>query len=148
MKTYTQAPLPFQGQKRRFLKDFKQALKEITPHENLIFVDLFGGSGLLSHTAKSLFPHAQVVYNDFDNYSERLINVVHTNALISDIRSIIATKYPQNSKERLDDVTHAEIIIRIEQESGYVDYITLSSSLLFSMNYVTSLEELKKRKVL
>ena len=31
MKTYTQAPLPFQGQKRRFLKDFKQALKEFTP---------------------------------------------------------------------------------------------------------------------
>lgn len=26
MKNYTQAPLPFQGQKRRFLKDFKVAL--------------------------------------------------------------------------------------------------------------------------
>lgn len=148
MKTYTQAPLPFQGQKRRFLKDFKQALKEFTPplHENLIFVDLFGGSGLLSHTAKSLFPSAQVVYNDFDNYSERLGNVDRTNALISDIRGIISAKYPQNSKERLDNVTHSKIISRIEQEKGYVDYITLSSSLLFSMNYVTSLEELKKEK--
>ena len=29
MKTYIQSPLPFQGQNRRFLKHFKEALKEI-----------------------------------------------------------------------------------------------------------------------
>ena len=70
MKNFTQAPLPFQGQKRRFLNDFKEALKDFksTP----LFVDLFGGSGLLSHTVKQLYPDADVIYNDFDDYHLRI----------------------------------------------------------------------------
>lgn len=31
MKNYHQSPLPFQGQKRRFLKQFKQGLNEFSP---------------------------------------------------------------------------------------------------------------------
>ena len=50
MRNYTQAPLPFQGQKRKFLKDFKSALTEFSP--TATYVDLFGGSGFLSHTVK------------------------------------------------------------------------------------------------
>ena len=46
MKNYNQSPLPFQGQKRNFLKAFKLALNEFSTQT--IFVDLFGGSGLLS----------------------------------------------------------------------------------------------------
>ena len=41
-----------------------------------------------------------------------------------------------------------ESILRLieceEADNGYVDYITLSSSLLFSMNYVTNLDGLRK----
>lgn len=70
MTNYTQAPLPFQGQKRRFLKDFKEALKNYSP--TATYVDLFGGSGLLSHTVKQVYPDAVVVYNDFDGYKNRL----------------------------------------------------------------------------
>lgn len=66
MKTFNQAPLPFQGQKRRFIKDFKEALKEFP--EDAIYVDLFGGSGLLSHAVKSVYPNAQVLWNDFDDW--------------------------------------------------------------------------------
>ena len=73
MKIYNQAPLPFQGQKRRFLKSFKEALKSFP--SDAVYVDLFGGSGLLSHTVKSVYPEAKVIYNDFDNYSERLKNI-------------------------------------------------------------------------
>src|SRR5690606_31268545 len=50
MKNYKQAPLPFQGQKRRFINDFTAALKNYP--ENTVYVDQFGGSGLLSHTVK------------------------------------------------------------------------------------------------
>lgn len=69
-KIFTKAPLPFMGQKRKFLKQFKPALVGFSP--TATYVDLFGGSGLLSHTVKAVYPDAKVVYNDFDNYRERL----------------------------------------------------------------------------
>lgn len=138
---YVQSPLPFQGQKRRFLNPFKTALKAFP--EDAIYVDLFGGSGLLSHTVKQYFPNAKVIYNDFDNYSHRLENVDKTNALLDDIR-LLCSKEPR--KERLSDNLHSEIIARISKETGFIDWITISSSLLFSMNYVTSFEQLKKEK--
>ena len=139
---YVQAPLQFQGQKRRFLKPFKEALQEFPA--DATYVDLFGGSGLLSHTVKKMFPDAKVVYNDFDGYSHRLENVDKTNALLSDVRTICA-KNPIR-KERLSDELHSEIIGRISKEEGYIDWVTISSSLLFSMNYVSSFEQLKKEK--
>lgn len=45
MKTFNQAPLPFQGQKRRFLKHFKEALKDFP--EDAIYVDLFRWFGAI-----------------------------------------------------------------------------------------------------
>lgn len=50
MKNYTQAPLPFQGQKRRWNGAFKKALKEFDDCN--VFVDLFGGSGLLARNGE------------------------------------------------------------------------------------------------
>ena len=70
IRNYIQSPLPFQGQKRNFLKQFKEGLQEFD--KSTIFVDLFGGSGLLSHCIKQQSPNARVVYNDYDNFSERL----------------------------------------------------------------------------
>ncbi|MGK4793568.1 DNA adenine methylase [Elizabethkingia anophelis] len=142
MKTYTQAPLPFQGQKRRFLKDFKEALNEFPAEAT--YIDLFGGSGLLSHTVKNYYPQAKAIYNDYDGYSYRLENADKTNALLSDIRQLCPSA--GSKTERLNDDVRATIIDRIEKEKGFVDYITLSSSLLFSMNYASSLEQLKKEK--
>lgn len=139
---YVQSPLPFQGQKRRFLKPFKEALNEFP--NDAVYVDLFGGSGLLSNTVKNYYPNAKVVYNDFDGYSHRLENVDKTNALLSDLRVICAKS--EIKKERLPDEMHSEIIERIAKEKGFVDWVTISSNLLFSMNYVTSFEQLKKEK--
>jgi len=51
--------------------------------DDSIIVDLFSGSRLLSHTAKQLKPTAKVVYNDFDNYTERLNRIDQTNKLIN-----------------------------------------------------------------
>jgi len=76
-KKYTQATLPFQGQKRNFLRQFLELINELP--DNSTIVDLFGGSGLLSHTSKQLKPTAKVVYNDFDNYTERLNHIDQTN---------------------------------------------------------------------
>lgn len=137
-KVFTTAPLPFMGQKRRFLKDFKQALKQYP--EDAIYIDLFGGSGLLSHTVKAVYPNAKVIYNDFDNYSERIANIPRTNSLIAELRDIVGD-YPK--EKRIIGQLRDQVLDRIEKEPGFVDYITLSSSLLFSMNYVTSMEGLK-----
>lgn len=143
-KNYTSAPLPFQGQKRRFINAFGVAMTELKTRQKVdIIVDLFGGSGLLSHTAKRIFPEAKVVYNDFDNYSLRLQNISKTNELLADLR-VILKGVPDQAK--VDEISRAMIIERVELEakSGYVDYITLSSSILFSVEYVANLEELRK----
>lgn len=139
MYNYTTAPLPFQGQKRRFLKEFKNALADFSP--TATYVDLFGGSGFLSHTVKQHFPGARVVYNDFDNYSERLDNVGATNALIADIREIVRD-VPENA--RITDEYRQKVLERIQAEPGFMDCITLSSSILFSAKYVTEPEGFEK----
>ncbi|HHE3463099.1 TPA: hypothetical protein ACPDI7_002334, partial [Pasteurella multocida] len=82
-KQFKQAPLPFTGQKRMFLKYFEQVLDENIQGdgEGWTIIDVFGGSGLLSHTAKRLKPKARVIYNDFDGYSERLNHITEINQL-------------------------------------------------------------------
>lgn len=140
MKTYNQAPLPFQGQKRKFLKHFKEALKEFP--SNAIYIDLFGGSGLLSQTVKSVYLDARVVWNDFDNYTKRLSNINKTNKLLADLR-IIIRNHP-NGKRIIGELREL-ILERLAQEKGFIDWITLSSSLLFSAKYITNFDELLKQ---
>jgi 16S rRNA G966 N2-methylase RsmD len=141
-KAYTSAPLPFMGQKRRFLKQFKQALNEF--ETATLFVDLFGGSGLLSHTTKQYRSDAIVVYNDYDDYHLRLLNVPFTNQMLEHIRTLVKgspedKKLPNEFKEQIVQYVKGQ-----EEKHGFVDYITLSSSLLFSMNYATTITGLEK----
>ena len=127
-KMYMSAPLPFMGQKRRFVKDFRKVLKRFDDVTTI--VDLFGGSGILSHVAKHERPDAKVVYNDYDFYCERLSHIESTNEILSVIRPLLAD-VPKDKK--IPDGLKKEIlsIIRQYDDVGYVDYITLSSSLLF-----------------
>ena len=139
-KHYTQAPLPFQGQKRRWGKEFRQALQAFPQCATV--VDLFGGSGLLSRMAKDAMPHARVIYNDFDGYTRRIAALPRTNALLERIRPVVAPvpenkRLPAGLRDRV-----LELVRQEESESGYVDYVTLSASLLFSMKYANDLAEL------
>lgn len=141
-KMYLSAPLPFVGQKRMFAKEFIKVLGQFS--DSTVFVDLFGGSGLLSHITKCVRPDATVVYNDFDNYRRRLANIPITNVLLSDLRKI-AEGIPKN--KRITGEIRDKMFARLEREEkerGYVDYITLSSSLLFAMRYMLSLEDMRK----
>lgn len=140
-KNYTQAPLPFQGQKRKWNGEFKQALRHFDDCN--VFVDLFGGSGLLSHFTHTQRPDAVVIYNDFDGYHSRIANIPRTNALLADLRTMLQG-YPDSKMIR--EPLRTAILERIleDERTGMVDYITLSSSLLFSMNYATSYEDLRK----
>ncbi len=134
-KVFKTAPLPFQGQKRRFAGGYALALSELSSKQEIkVIVDLFGGSGLLAHIAKSVVPEAKVIYNDYDNYSQRLHNIDKTNRLLADIRSILIDE-PKDVK--VDGKAKSKILdrVQLEDKQGYVDYITLSASLLFSAKY-------------
>lgn len=139
MRVYNQAPLPFMGQKRKFLREFKTQLVNYPP--DAVYVDLFGGSGLLSRTVKDTHTEAVVIYNDFDNYAERVKAIPTTNLLLSKIRDLTvglpdSVKMPAEIKNKILEL--------IKKQPGFVDYITISSSLLFSMKYATSYEALEK----
>ena len=141
-KIYSSAPLPFMGQKRRFVKEFRKVLAEYP--DDVTIVDLFGGSGILSHTAKAVKPNATIVYNDFDNYRKRLEHIPHTNALLDKIRPLACTvdkthRIPNDVRDRIRELVREE-----EQEVGFVDFYTISQSLMFPMKYATSLGEFLK----
>lgn len=127
------APLPFVGQKRIFAKHFIEVIKQYP--SGTVFVDLFGGPGLLSQITKRIHPDSCVLYNDFDNYRLHIENIPRINALLNKIRPI------SNRFERNKPITGDSrdcIFTLLEQEergNGYLDFITLSSSLMFSTNY-------------
>ena len=141
-KLYLSAPLPFVGQKRNFARPFIKVLEQYP--DGTTFVDLFGGSGLLSHIAKNKKPHSKVVYNDYDNYRERLVRIPETNELLSKLREITAgipRKSPITGEARERVLA---TIAAHEARYGWVDYITLSPSILFSMKYLLSLDAIRK----
>lgn len=142
-KMHMAAPLPFVGQKRMFANEYIKILPQF--NDKTVFVDLFGGSGLLSHITKHLRPEATVVYNDYDNYRERLAHIPQTNALLADLRAIVGNT-PKH--KRIDGVMREKMFERLrheEQTVGYIDFITISASVMFSMKYELSIEEMEKQ---
>lgn len=138
MRKFLQSPLPFQGQKRKFTKEFSRALAQY-PSDGT-YVDLFGGSGLLSHTVKSVYPDSKVVYNDFDGFKQRIDAIPETNKLLANIRLVLAGC--ERDKKILNG--HRTLVLDLLKEAdkaGFVDWITLSSSLKFTMNYGSCLDD-------
>lgn len=138
---YKQSPLPFHGQKRHWNGEIKIALKQFDDCN--VFVDLFGGSGLLSRMVKDCRPDAVVLYNDYDDYHQRIANIPRTNAMLADLRGIVK-ECPDMKLIRDPQRTAVLERIKADEATGYVDYITLSSSLMFSMKYATSLAQMAK----
>lgn len=138
-KVYKSAPLPFQGQKRRFLNDLRSVITRFNDID--VVIDLFGGSGLLAHTIKRERPELKVIYNDYDNYCERLANIAGTNELLGKIRLMVKEAEPD---KRMPDKLRSEILALIKDYSlnGFVDYLTLSTSLLFSGQWAQTYKEL------
>lgn len=138
-KIYSRAPLPFRGKKRNQVKNMREILKEFP--DDALYLDVFGGSGLLSQLIKQEKPNARVIYNDFDNYTERLLHIDDTNNLLERIYPVLI-KYEKNKKLSAED--KAKILNIINEFTGYKDYLTLSSHLLFSGNYVANFNDLEK----
>lgn len=134
-------PLPFIGQKRQFIRPFSEVLLANIKGDGKgwTVVDVFGGSGLLSHTAKQLLPKATVVYNDFDGYAKRLSHIDDTNRLRQKLfclldneprSKVLSPKVCQKAKEM------------VKSFDGFVDVQTVAAWLLFSGQQVASLNEL------
>ena len=141
---YKQAPLPFIGQKRQFLKHFEAVLNENIPGDGdgWTIIDTFGGSGLLSHVAKQLKPKARVIYNDFDGYAERLAHIDDINALRAQLYNTVNNV---TRKKKISRELRAELIRIIQDFDGYKDLNSIASWLQFSGNQASSLEDLFSR---
>ncbi|WP_118790894.1 MULTISPECIES: hypothetical protein [Pasteurellaceae] len=139
---FKQAPLPFVGQKRIFLKHFETILNENIEDdgEGWTIIDTFGGSGLLSHAAKAIKPKARVIYNDFDGYAGRLAHIDDINALRLQLFAAVGNATPQ--KKRMPKELKAECVKIIQNFKGYKDLNCLASWLLFSGQQVTTIDEL------
>lgn len=145
VKKYSKAPLPFIGQKRNFLKDFAHILDSNISNdgEGWTIVDAFGGSGLLANNAKYLKPKATVIYNDYDNYVERLQHINDTEKLRVLLLDIV-DKYQYVKKQKISEQCKQEILTAIENFSGYKDYLTIGSWLAFSGKIVKTFDDLAK----
>lgn len=142
----TKPPLPFNGNKRNFLKGFLNILKSSQLDLNqYTIIDLFGGSGFLSHHCKKHRPNARVIYNDFDGYQQRCKRIAETEELRKRLYENITVKY--NIKSPLKE--KEEVLTKLYQHQakyGRLDIDTLSAWLLFSGQGAKSLEEMSKHE--
>jgi len=149
-KVFKQAPLPFIGQKRNFIKSFCEVLNDNIHGlgEEWTIVDAFGGSGLLSHHAKQLKPHARVIYNDFDNYAQRLKHIDDTNRLRRQLAEVLKGIPLENKIDKKTHATHALIIETIKNFDGFIDIDCVGAWLLFSGNQAENLNQIYTEPVL
>lgn len=142
-RIYKCAPLPLMGQKRYFLRTFIEVLEQAGGGIDTV-VDLFGGSGLLSHTAKRVLPGCRVVYNDFDRYVDRLAAVEQTNGILRAIKECLTGVEPNKRLSDRQRTDVLDIVHDYEKQNGYADILTIGRSVLFSGKWVTSLDELRR----
>lgn len=147
---YKQPPLPFMGNKRNMLKHIKAVLETMQEDEQIdretIFIDCFGGSGLISHNIKQWYPSNRVIWNDYDNYQERLNHIDTTEQLRQEMAKITKDT-PTPYKDKLPPHTKEKILTLLQdkaQSGAFIDYTTISTYFLFSGNYAKTYQELAK----
>lgn len=151
MSILKKSVLPFRGNKHIWYNKFKEIINNLE-YENLTVVDVFGGSGLLSHWVKQLKPNYQVIYNDFDNFTQRLEHINETEMIRKRLREIIDnnTAVTYNDKEPLNktcyDLIRKELIKIKSDYPDFVDWITISSWVCFSATKYDSLDDILNKK--
>lgn len=136
---YTKAPLPFQGQKRRWVSELEELAKSLP--SGSVVVDLFGGSGLCAHVVKNVRPDLRVIWNDYDDYQSRLSQIGDTNAVAGELRDVLA-RVPHKAKipKGTDEYNRVLEIIRRAKIEG-LDMETIVSWVTFSTNNKTEVDE-------
>lgn len=132
---YTKAPLPFQGQKRRWVNELEEIAKSLP--SGSVVVDLFGGSGLCAHVVKSARPDLRVIWNDYDDYQSRLNQIGDINAVADELRDVLA-RLPRNAKIPVGTDEHNRVLeILRRAKSEVLDMETIVSWVTFSANNKT-----------
>ena len=142
-------PLPFRGNKSINKEQLINILSSpLLNDDNIIYVDLFGGSFYISYLIHKLHPNNRVICNDYDKYIVRLQNIPKTNAILKQCRKLLSREY--KPKERFDTIDEYAIKQYIQQQLvyGYIDYQTISSRLCYSgTNNITSVNDILKNKL-
>lgn len=145
---YNKPPLTFMGNKKNMLKHIKQVLQDMQGdgyiNDETIFLDVFGGSGLISHNIKQWYPKNRVIWNDYDNYQERLDNISDTEILRAKIYEVFGINDLKEKATQTQKQECLNFIQDFESKGHYVDYVTLSTYLLFCGTYADSFETLSK----
>lgn len=138
VKPYNKAPLPFIGQKRNFITQFRQVLTDNITGDGTgwTIIDVFGGSGLLAHNAKYIKPAATVIYNDFDGYAKRVQHIEDTNRLRRQLKDLLGNYGYARKLTKSKKMAMLELIKNFD---GFVDAQTLASWLFFSVALKVSL---------
>lgn len=91
-----------------------------------------------------MYPEMRVLYNDYDDFYKRLECVQTTNSLLKEIRGYL-TDIPKGQR-LAPSMKHLilHLIRNIERKKLPVDYITLSSSLMFSGKFAKNYAELER----
>ena len=116
---YKRAPLPFMGQKRNFIKKIKAVLSEKKIDRDTVFIDVFGGSGLIAHNIKTWYEGNEVIWNDFDDYQKRFDNIEITKEIARAIidrcggARIAARRLDASLEKKIND-----IIVEFATKSG------------------------------
>ena len=119
-------PIPFQGNKKLWKTKFINIIKELGEYD--IYVDLFGGSGILSHWVKHIFPSSTVIYNDFDKYEDRCKQIKETNEILTRCREVCKGL---KKKQQIDEEKTKEIK-KIFKEYSNPDLLTLKTQLHYT----------------
>lgn len=152
MKLIDFAPLPFHGQKRNFLRLLIESVNMLKlqriVNENTFFLDVFGGSGLISNNLRLNFKN-RIIYNDFDNYSSEIHKTLNTYKFLNLIKQILP------AKERLSHAYSRYYYLNETQRKFVFDMIDTYAHNLYipavCMNFSVfniekDLENLKKKK--
>lgn len=108
--------------------------------QNATVLDVFGGSGLVAHTIKHQRPDLRVVWNDFDNYHRRLELIPKTNEILEKLREVIQA----DKSSRLESNEPVLGVINQYTDEN-IDWITLSSAITFTGQYVTNRKQLQTK---
>ena len=139
-------PLSFIGNKSKFRELFTKILEQDF-NDKYVYVDLFGGSGYLSYVVKCVFPNAEVIYNDYDNYFDRIKHIKETNNILQSIKDIF-TEHNIEHNDRANNDTKTIVVDYLKDQINngqYVDIRTITSQILFSGNSNKDFKSIQKQ---
>lgn len=128
-------PIPFIGCKRYWNHQIRELLKGFANIDDLIIVDLFGGSGYCSLLSKSICPNAQVIYNDYDYYTDNFKYMSDNMNVLNTIRKMVNDSGIKAGDKLPDDLT-IEIInmLKALKDDGKLIIGLFSSCLCFQFS--------------